>query len=206
MEVGRHSMAENLKVCTVDFGRKKDARVVCGAPNLKAGMKIIFAPAGTKVPATDFEVEKQPLRGVMSEGMILSATDMGWEVDEDEDMDGVIELMDVSLQVGDEASDLEDKFGTSSTTASFKEMKKEEEGERGNKEEAASSPPPPAPAQDEDEDGNKTKPKDNKKKEEEGKEERSGRRRLGCTLRGIGYQTVGSPGGGWCRRGRIKSG
>ena len=29
---------------------------------------------------------------------------MGWEVDEDEDMDGVIELMDVSLQVGDEAA------------------------------------------------------------------------------------------------------
>ena len=105
----------------------------------------------------------------MSEGMILSATDMGWEVDEDEDMDGVIELMDVSLQVGDEASDLEDKFGTSSTTASFKEMKKEEEGERGNKEEAASSPPPPAPAQDEDEDGNKTKPKDNKKKKKKEK-------------------------------------
>ena len=172
VEVGRHSMAENLKVCTVDYGRKKDARVVCGAPNLKAGMKIIFAPAGTKIPATDFEVEKQPLRGVMSEGMILSATDMGWEVDEDEDMDGVIELMDVSLQVGDEASDLEDKFGTSSTTASFKEMKKEEEGERGDKEEAASSPPPPAPAQDEDEDGNKTKPKDNKKnKKKEKKKE-----------------------------------
>jgi len=172
VEVGRHSMAENLKVCTVDYGRKKDARVVCGAPNLKAGMKIIFAPAGTKVPATDFEVEKQPLRGVMSEGMILSATDMGWEVDEDEDMDGVIELMDVSLQVGDEASDLEDKFGTSSTTASSKEMKKGEEGERGDKEEAASSPPPPAPAQDEDEDGNKTKPKDNKKnKKKEKKKE-----------------------------------
>ena len=172
VEVGRHSMAENLKVCTVDYGRKKDARVVCGAPNLKAGMKIIFAPAGTKVPATDFEVEKQPLRGVMSEGMILSATDMGWEVDEDEDMDGVIELMDVSLQVGDEASDLEDKFGTSSTTASSKKMKKGEEGERGDKEEAASSPPPPAPAQDEDEDGNKTKPKDNKKnKKKEKKKE-----------------------------------
>ena len=166
VEVGRHSMAENLKVCTVDYGRKKDARVVCGAPNLKAGMKIIFAPAGTKVPATDFEVEKQPLRGVMSDGMILSATDMGWEVDEDEDMDGVIELMDVSLQVGDEASGLEDKFGTSSTT--FLKEKKEEQEAKEETEEAASSPPAPTGTsiqtpQDGDEDGNKTKPKDNKK-------------------------------------------
>ena len=166
VEVGRHSMAENLKVCTVDYGRKKDARVVCGAPNLMAGMKIIFAPAGTKVPATDFEVEKQPLRGVMSDGMILSATDMGWEVDEDEDMDGVIELMDVSLQVGDEASGLEDKFGTSSTTL-LKEKKEEQEAKEET-EEAASSPPAPTETtiqtpQDGDEDGNKTKPKDNKK-------------------------------------------
>ena len=166
VEVGRHLMAENLKVCTVDYGRKKDARVVCGAPNLKAGMKIIFVPAGTKVPATDFEVEKQPLRGVMSDGMILSATDMGWEVDEDEDMDGVIELMDVSLQVGDEASGLEDKFGTSSTT--FLKEKKEEQEAKEETEEAASSPPAPTGTsiqtpQDGDEDGNKTKPKDNKK-------------------------------------------
>ena len=166
VEVGRHSMAENLKVCTVDYGRKKDARVVCGAPNLMAGMKIIFAPAGTKVPATDFEVEKQPLRGVMSDGMILSATDMGWEVDEDEDMDGVIELMDVSLQVGDEASGLEDKFGTSSTTL-LKEKKEEQEAKEET-EEAASSPSAPTGTsiqtpQDGDEDGNKTKPKDNKK-------------------------------------------
>ena len=166
VEVGRHSMAENLKVCTVDYGRKKDARVVCGAPNLMAGIKIIFAPAGTKVPATDFEVEKQPLRGVMSDGMILSATDMGWEVDEDEDMDGVIELMDVSLQVGDEASGLEDKFGTSSTTL-LKEKKEEQEAKEET-EEAASSPPAPTETtiqtpQDGDEDGNKTKPKDNKK-------------------------------------------
>tara|TARA_B100000519_G_scaffold193655_1_gene196505 strand:+ start:542 stop:4714 length:4173 start_codon:yes stop_codon:yes gene_type:complete len=166
VEVGRHSMAENLKVCTVDYGRKKDARVVCGAPNLMAGMKIIFAPAGTKVPATDFEVEKQPLRGVMSDGMILSATDMGWEVDEDEDMDGVIELMDVSLQVGDEASGLEDKFGTSSTT--FLKEKKEEQEAKEETEEAASSPSAPTGTsiqtpQDGDEDGNKTKPKDNKK-------------------------------------------
>ena len=166
VEVGRHSMAENLKVCTVDYGRKKDARVVCGAPNLMAGMKIIFAPAGTKVPATDFEVEKQPLRGVMSDGMILSATDMGWEVDGDEDMDGVIELMDVSLQVGDEASGLEDKFGTSSTTL-LKEKKEEQEAKEET-EEAASSPSAPTGTsiqtpQDGDEDGNKTKPKDNKK-------------------------------------------
>ena len=174
VEVGRHSMAENLKVCTVDYGRKKDARVVCGAPNLKAGMKIIFAPAGTKIPATDFEVEKQPLRGVMSEGMILGATDMGWEVDEDEDMDGIIELMDVSLQVGDEASGLEDKFGTSSATTSFKEKKKEEEEEE---EKASSSPPPPepepapAPAEAEEEDGNKTKPKDKKKNKKEKKKQ-----------------------------------
>ena len=54
-------MAENLKVCTVDYGRKKDARVVCGAPNLMAGMKISLRRVDES-SGDGFEVEKQPER------------------------------------------------------------------------------------------------------------------------------------------------
>jgi tRNA-binding EMAP/Myf-like protein len=51
---------------------------VCGAPNVKAGLKVIFARVGVVIPSTGEKLVKTPLRGVMSEGMILSAAEMGW--------------------------------------------------------------------------------------------------------------------------------
>ena len=45
-------MADKLTVCTVDWGGEDTARVVCGAPNVKAGLKVIFARVGVKIPST----------------------------------------------------------------------------------------------------------------------------------------------------------
>ena len=71
-------MAEKLTICTVDWGGDEPCRVVCGAPNVKAGLKVIFARVGATIPSTKETLKKMPLRGVMSEGMILSAAEMGW--------------------------------------------------------------------------------------------------------------------------------
>jgi translation initiation factor 5B len=73
-----HPMAEKLTICTVDYGGPETARVVCGAPNVKAGLKVIFATVGAIIPSTGEKLVKTPLRGVMSEGMLLSAAEMGW--------------------------------------------------------------------------------------------------------------------------------
>ena len=50
-EVRRHPNAERLSVCRVDTGSEV-AEVVCGAPNVHAGMKAVFAPVGVVIPAT----------------------------------------------------------------------------------------------------------------------------------------------------------
>ena len=77
-ECAPHPMAEKLTICTVDWGGDETCRVVCGAPNVKAGLKVIFARVGATIPSTKETLKKMPLRGVMSEGMILSAAEMGW--------------------------------------------------------------------------------------------------------------------------------
>uniref|UniRef100_A0A7S0SPN1 Eukaryotic translation initiation factor 5B n=1 Tax=Mantoniella antarctica TaxID=81844 RepID=A0A7S0SPN1_9CHLO len=77
-ECAPHPMADKLTVCTVDYGGSDTARVVCSAPNVKAGLKVIFARVGVVIPSTGEKLVKTPLRGVMSEGMILSAAEMGW--------------------------------------------------------------------------------------------------------------------------------
>ena len=51
---------------------------MCGAPNVKSKLKVIFARVGVKIPSTGEVITRRPLKGVMSEGMILSAAEMGW--------------------------------------------------------------------------------------------------------------------------------
>ncbi|MBT4907919.1 MAG: phenylalanine--tRNA ligase subunit beta, partial [Rhodospirillaceae bacterium] len=66
----RHPDADRLQVCTVDTGEEQ-VQVVCGAPNARAGMKGVFAPAGTYVPGIDVELKKTKIRGVESNGMLV---------------------------------------------------------------------------------------------------------------------------------------
>lgn len=53
----KHPDADRLKVCTVDTGKDK-VNVVCGAPNARAGMKVIFAPEGSYIPGLDTVLKK----------------------------------------------------------------------------------------------------------------------------------------------------
>ncbi|HBJ29060.1 MAG TPA: phenylalanine--tRNA ligase subunit beta, partial [Cobetia sp.] len=60
-----HPEADRLNVCQVDDGSGALVQVVCGAPNVAAGQKVLFAQVGAKLPG-DFKIRKAKLRGVES--------------------------------------------------------------------------------------------------------------------------------------------
>ncbi|MGE5626255.1 MAG: phenylalanine--tRNA ligase subunit beta [Bacillota bacterium] len=70
-----HPSADKLKVCQVDAGGRK-LQVVCGAPNVKAGMKAPLMLAGGRLPDGE-EIKAAKLRGVDSNGMLCSARELG---------------------------------------------------------------------------------------------------------------------------------
>ncbi len=73
--VRKHPGADRLTVCTVDAGAGQPLEVVCGAPNVAAGMKAPLALAGAELPG--MTVKATTLRGVESNGMLLSARELG---------------------------------------------------------------------------------------------------------------------------------
>src|SRR5919201_198778 len=85
LAVERHPNADKLTVCKVDAGNEK-LQVVCGAPNVRAGMKAPLAKIGAKLP--NIEVKAASLRGVESHGMLCSARELGLS----EDHSGLLEL------------------------------------------------------------------------------------------------------------------
>ena len=71
----KHPDADRLKVCIVDTGKEK-LQVVCGAPNARAGMKGVFAPAGSYIPGSNITLKKSAIRGQESNGMMVSEREM----------------------------------------------------------------------------------------------------------------------------------
>ncbi len=72
----KHPDADRLKVLMVDFGGEKPLQVVCGAPNARAGMVGVFAPEGSYIPGLDVVLKKGVIRGVESNGMMVSEREM----------------------------------------------------------------------------------------------------------------------------------
>ncbi len=70
-----HPDADRLKVCQVDTG-SETVQVVCGAPNARAGMKGVFAPAGTYIPGTGMTLKAGVIRGQASNGMLCSEREL----------------------------------------------------------------------------------------------------------------------------------
>lgn len=83
----KHPNADKLQVCEVDTGTER-LQVVCGAPNARAGLKGVFAPVGSTIPAGGFTLTKAKIRGVESNGMLLSER----ELELSEEHSGIIEL------------------------------------------------------------------------------------------------------------------
>src|SRR5262249_33102089 len=88
-EAKKHPNADKLSVCLVDTGQET-VQVVCGAPNARTGMKGVFAPAGSHIPGTNLDLKKGVIRGVESNGMLVSMREMGLR----DEHEGIIELPD----------------------------------------------------------------------------------------------------------------
>ena len=100
VEAKQHPNADRLRVCQVDTGTEK-VELVCGAPNAKTGTKGAFAPSGSYIPGTNITLKPTEIRGVMSNGMLLSEREMGIS----DEHDGIIEL-DENAKVGDRIVDV----------------------------------------------------------------------------------------------------
>jgi phenylalanyl-tRNA synthetase beta chain len=92
VEVAKHPNADRLNVCQVDVGTGTLLNIVCGAPNVRAGMKAICAMAGAVLPpgpdGKPFEIKVGQLRGVESQGMMCSAKELKLS----EESSGLLEL------------------------------------------------------------------------------------------------------------------
>ncbi|HEY8024673.1 MAG TPA: phenylalanine--tRNA ligase subunit beta [Burkholderiaceae bacterium] len=94
LEIAKHPNADRLNVCQVDAGTGTLLNIVCGAPNVRAGMKAVCAMAGAVLPPGDdgkpFEIKIGQLRGVESQGMLCSARELKLS----DDHGGLIDLPD----------------------------------------------------------------------------------------------------------------
>jgi len=75
LDCRQHPDADRLKVCTVELGDERPATIVCGAPNVAAGQTVAVAKPGATMP-DGVELKRAKLRGVVSEGMILAASEL----------------------------------------------------------------------------------------------------------------------------------
>ncbi|MFK7887242.1 MAG: phenylalanine--tRNA ligase subunit beta [Gammaproteobacteria bacterium] len=82
-----HPDADKLRVCQVDIGADEHQGIVCGAPNVRTGLKVAVATVGAKLPG-GLKIRKAKLRGVVSMGMICSARELGMG----DEHDGIMEL------------------------------------------------------------------------------------------------------------------
>jgi phenylalanyl-tRNA synthetase beta chain len=87
VKAAKHPDADKLQVLEVNTGKER-LQVVCGAPNARAGMKGVFAPVGAYVPGIDLTLTKAKIRGVESNGMMLSER----ELELSDEHSGIIEL------------------------------------------------------------------------------------------------------------------
>jgi phenylalanyl-tRNA synthetase beta chain len=91
LEVARHPNADRLSLCKVNAGGQTPLSIVCGAPNVAAGMRVPCALIGARLTGADgqaFEIKHTRLRGVDSHGMLCSARELGI----DDDHSGLLPL------------------------------------------------------------------------------------------------------------------
>lgn len=99
-KIENHPDADKLHLCTVRDADCNDVRIVCGAQNVRVGLKTILATEGAYIPGGDFILKKSKIRGIVSEGMMCSREELALPEVED----GIIDLpadTDLSTSVGD---------------------------------------------------------------------------------------------------------
>lgn len=99
----KHPGADRLSVTTVDVGGSELLHIVCGAPNVEAGQKVVVALVGAKLYPTGgepFEIKKSKIRGEVSEGMICAEDEIGLGTSHE----GIM-VLDPSAKVGTPAKE-----------------------------------------------------------------------------------------------------
>ncbi|OQK17325.1 phenylalanine--tRNA ligase subunit beta [Methyloprofundus sedimenti] len=87
VSVMAHPDADKLRICQVEVGENESLQIVCGASNVREGLKIPAALIGAVLPG-DFKIKKSKLRGELSFGMLCSEKELGLAAD----ADGLMEL------------------------------------------------------------------------------------------------------------------
>lgn len=111
LSVEKHPQADRLNVCQVNVGAAP-LTIVCGAPNVRAGMRVPAALVGAKLPGIEIKLAK--VRGIESQGMLCSAKELGLS----EEADGLLALPAdavIGASVRD-VLDLEDQILTTKAT------------------------------------------------------------------------------------------
>lgn len=102
----QHPNADKLSVTTVDIGAEELSPIVCGAPNVAAGQKVVVAPVNTMIYPTSgdpFKIKKAKIRGEVSAGMICAEDEIGLGTEHD----GIL-VLDTDLPNGTPVTELFD--------------------------------------------------------------------------------------------------
>ena len=94
-----HPDSDHLHLCQVDIGKEELQQIVCGAPNVREGLKVIVALPGAVLPG-DFAIKSSKIRGVESNGMICALYELGLEEKNDETYAKGIEELNENAPVG----------------------------------------------------------------------------------------------------------
>ncbi len=97
-----HPDSDHLHVCQVNVG-EKTTQIVCGAPNVRKGLKVLVALPGCVLPG-DFEIKAGNIRGQESNGMICALYELGLEEKTDETYAKGIEELNTDLEPGTDAN------------------------------------------------------------------------------------------------------
>ena len=100
LEAEKHPDADKLRVCKV-LTAAGELQIICGAPNARAGIKVVIAAPGDYIPGIDTTIKVGKIRGIESHGMMLSEREMELS----DAHDGIVEL-DASAEVGARYIDL----------------------------------------------------------------------------------------------------
>lgn len=106
LECSSHPNADKLSLTKVDIGADEYLQIVCGAPNVAAGQKVVVATVGTTIHPLDgepFTIGKAKIRGVSSRGMICAEDEIGLG----QSHDGIM-VLDPDTKVGTQVADLFD--------------------------------------------------------------------------------------------------
>ena len=89
IEVNKHPNAEKLQICKVDNG-KEILQIICGASNAREEIEVVLAPIGAKIPSNNLVIKRAKIRGIESEGMLCSASELC--LGKSDNNEGIIEL------------------------------------------------------------------------------------------------------------------